>query len=154
MGIVRQCADVLMHLPTLKHIGFEIEFAHGLPKQLKVTDDVVQSQSALAVYMVSLFTGIAWHRITSMLWHCCSWPGLLAGLCSKDPDVIKGTFDKLKEDYRIFQVASSKQDTNTVIRKLVRSSPFSTRVMREVCLLLTMPNEEFSAYLMFVKPRS
>ena len=89
----------------MKHIGFEIEFAHGLPKKIKVTDDVVQSQSALAVHMVFLFTGIAWHRITSMLWHCCSWPGLLAGLCSNKPEVIRETFAKLREDYRIFLVA-------------------------------------------------
>ena len=58
----------------------------------------------------------------------------MAGLCSNKPDVIRGTFAKLREDYGIFLVAQGKQDTNTLIRKLVKSSPFSTRVMREVCV--------------------
>ena len=106
-----------------------------------MTDDIVQAQSALAVHMVALFTGIAWHRITSMLWHCCSWPGLLAGLCSEDPDIIKKTFTQLRGDFRIFKVAESKRATSSLIAKLVRASPFATRVMREVCLLLTMPLE-------------
>ena len=137
MSIVSESAAVLMHLPTLKNIGFETEFAHGPPKRIHVTDDVVQAQSALAVHMVALF--IAWHRITRMLWHCRSWPGLLAGLCSEDPDIIRNTFTRLREDFRVFKVAESKRATSSLIAKLLRASSFTTRATREVCLLLTMP---------------
>ena len=38
-------------------------------------------------------------------------------------------------------VAKTNAAANSVIAKLVRASPFKTRVMREICLMLTLPKE-------------
>ena len=102
---------------------------------------MVQSQSALAHHLVQMFASVAFHRITSMLWHTASWPGLLAGLCSESVDVVDTTFVTLLDDYRIFLVAKTNAESNSLIGKLVRASPFNGRVMREICLMLTLPKE-------------
>ena len=141
MKSVNESAAVLMDLQTLQSIGFDTTFGVGLPSGLKVVDDVVQSQSALAHHLVQMFASVAFHRITSMLWHTASWPGLLAGLCSESVDVVDKTFVKLLDDYRIFLVAKTNAECNSLIGKLVRASPFNGRVMREICLMLTLPKE-------------
>ena len=132
MKSVNESAAVLMDLQTLQSIGFDTTFGVGLPSGLKVVDDVVQSQSALAHRLVQMFASVAFHRITSMLWHTASWPGLLAGLCSESVDVVDKTFVKLLDDYRIFLVAKTNAESNSLIGKLVRASPFKGRVMREI----------------------
>ena len=55
--------------------------------------------------------------------------------CSDDRAVVEKMFERLLDDF----VAEEKAAHNSLIAKLHRSSPFTTRVMREVVLLLTMP---------------
>ena len=76
-----------------------------------------------------------------MLWHCASWPGRLADLCSEKSAIIDKRFTDLLEDYRIFTVACDKSSNNPVLKKLLPASPFNTRVMREIVLMLTADHD-------------
>ena len=95
MNTVKRTAALLMDLPVLARIGFNTTCGIGLPRDLKVTDDLVQAQSAHAMQAVNLFYSLAWHRITSMLWHCACWPGRLAELLSEDREVVTKCFGDL-----------------------------------------------------------
>ena len=141
MSTVNRCASLLMNLPVLTRIGFNITFGLGLAKGLKVSDDLVHAQSVHALQAVNQFYSLAYHRITSMLWHCACWPGRLAELLSDDRELVHNCLDDLLRDFKIYQVALQKAVSSSFLVNICASSPFCTRVMREIACILTVHHE-------------
>ena len=93
----------------------------------------------MAAELVDLFVGVACFRISSMLWHSHCWPGLSVLLCSSDETVFRTVLALLRSDYRSFLNAVQKGQSSSYVLKMVRTSPFGYRFMRELATIVTTP---------------
>ena len=88
MDVMQETAVTLLDIQLLARIGFTTEF-NSIPKGPKTVDPLIQAETANAMTMVDLFCGIAFNRISSMLWHSRGLPGYLALLASPDDDIFR-----------------------------------------------------------------
>ena len=137
MQTLSDTAGVLMNIGKLYAIGFTTEFG-ALKASLKPTDMTVQVESANAQTMVELFCGLALHRISSMSTLSRALPGYLALLSSDEDNVFAMALEKLLKDVRVHRLAEQKALAASYIKKLLRSSPFQMRVVREIVLIATL----------------
>jgi len=140
MATVSECASVFMNMPLLQSMGFITDFGRGLPPKLTVVSELVQAQTSNAFYMLDLFCGVAFHRITSMMWHSHCWPGLLANLASNNDEVFDATATQLVRDFRIYlDIVDQGKSCNTFTMKLIKGSPFKLRIVFEITITLLAP---------------
>ena len=137
MRTLEDTASVFLDMQKLRKIGFTTEFGQ-IPQRTKPIDEGVQVETANAQTMFDLFCGITYHRMTSMTQLSRALPGYLALLSSDDDEIFKSAYDRLLKDYRVYTLAVEKSRAATFIKKLLRSSPFQTRIVREVALIATL----------------
>ena len=59
-------------------------------------------------------------------------------LSSPDDDIFINALARLRRDYLIFTIAVEKAKASTSIAKFIKSSPFQTRLVREIALMATL----------------
>ena len=102
METIEECAKVFLDMATQHATGFITDFSLGLKvKKLSVTSEIVQAQTTNAYHMVSLFTRVAFHRMTSMMYHTHGL-GQTAALCSSDDLEYATAVSDLRFDCRIY----------------------------------------------------
>ena len=136
MAVLIQTSKILLNTRLLAKIGFTTEFG-GMTKTCKATDADVQAENSNAFSMVDMFCSIVFHRVGSMLYHSRALPGYLALLSSTTDNTYDLGRDRLKRDYAVYLEALDKAEASTYIQKLLKSSPFTTRLVREVALMVT-----------------
>eukprot|EP00974_Lingulodinium_polyedra_P028264 2727255-Lingulodinium_polyedra.AAC.1 len=67
-----------------------------------------------------------------MLWHTDSWPGRLGLLCSPDQSLARQCLVSLAKDFQVFLEAAEVAKSDVFLLNLVKQSPFSTTLMREM----------------------
>ena len=140
MTIIEKCAAVMLKMELLKGMGFETEFGKGLPRGLTAASPQVAAQDHLAFQMVNVWARVAFHRITSMLWHSCTLPGYLVLLTSESYTVFWDAAKRIQDDYRIYlDVLETHCHKSTFINKLIRDSPFKLKIVSEIAHMLTWP---------------
>ena len=72
-----------------------------------------------------------------MLYHSRGLPGYLALLSSSDAHIYTLGLSRLVRDHTVYQAARAKAIASTFIAKLVRTSPFQQRLVREIALMAT-----------------
>ena len=136
MAVMAATARILLNMQLLANIGFMTEYG-SLPKNAKTIDPVIQTETASAFTMVDLFCCIAFQRISSMLFHSRALPGYLALLSSSDDKIYDMGMKKFLRDWAAYQVGLTKAKASTFIAKLVKTSPFQMRLVREIALMAT-----------------
>ena len=74
-----------------------------------------------------------------MGWHFMSWPGKAVLLGSPGDNVYAGCLNDLRLDYMAFKRARTVGETNAYVAGLFATSPFHTRLMRELVAILYTP---------------
>ena len=145
METMEDCAKVFLNMETLDNIGFTTDFSKGLNvKKLGVTSEIVQAQTYTACHMVSLFARVAFHRITSMMYHTHGL-GQTAALGSSVDAEYDAVVANLRFDYRIYlDILYKGKAQSPFLLKLIKGSIFVVRVVREIMLLLTLPHSGLS----------
>ena len=139
MNTLHKVASSLLDVQKLKHIGFITDVSKGSVKGTTVTSAVVQSESGNAFHMLDLVCSLIFTRIASMLYHSHSWPGLLALLCSPEKKIFLQGLGLLIEGFKIYEIAVAKAKVNSFIAELVSTSPFKSRLVREMAIMATAP---------------
>ena len=147
MTTLEQTAKVLMNTVALKRMGISSDFSKGLPANLTRTSTEVETQDDLAAQLMELFVHTCFARVSSMMHHSHSYPGLCC-LCASEPirtepllgnQVFDYVVQTLRRDCRIWlDITQDIDSVPTAIRKLVNSSPFQMRYVREMAVCLTI----------------
>eukprot|EP00974_Lingulodinium_polyedra_P005403 508713-Lingulodinium_polyedra.AAC.1 len=82
---------------------------------------------------MDLVTSLLFARGSSMAWHSQSWPGLLALLCSNDPQDTARCLELLRTDWEALQACEEKARHSLVLQNAVAMSPLKARPMVELC---------------------
>ena len=99
--------------------------------------------------MTNLFVHVAFHRVTSMLWHSHSWPGKAAAMTSEKADNEEAqegddpAFDDclnfLRRDFRIYLDCLLLRSATPFLKKILDASPLRLRFMSELAIMVTVP---------------
>ena len=137
---IEECARVFLDMPKLHCMGFITDFAVGLNvKKLTVASEIVQAQSTNAFHLLDLFVRLAFHRVTSMMYHTHG-QGYSALLGSSDDAVYDQCVAVLVRDFLIFlDIKDRAMSQSPFLIALIRRSPFRLRFMHEIMLMLTLP---------------
>ena len=131
----KTCAQ-LQSSSALEYMGFTTDFGRGLPGNLSETHDMVKEEDDKGRHAMGIFLSVARHRLGSMMWHFCSWVGLLALAASNSETDVDHCIDVLRLHYRVLFNAVVKAKQNPFLQKVVNASPFKTVIMQDVAEML------------------
>ena len=138
--VLNTMCEICQDVSLLGFCGFDVEFSTLELKKTKTADNQIQIQNQLASDLYNGLVALLKHRLTAMLWHIASWPGKLALFLQLDFGPDSQVLVDLLTDLRAFNEAVSQGAGSAWILKLIKSSPFQTWVMKDICNLLFGPD--------------
>ena len=135
----KTCAQ-LQDSTALEYMGFTTDFGRGLPGNLSETHEMVKEEDDKGRHAMGIFLSVARHRLGSMMWHFCSWVGLLALAASNSETDVNHCIDVLRLHYRAFLNVVVKAKKIHSCRRLLMpalSGQSSCRMLQRWCVATT-----------------